>query len=374
MLHVDIPSRAQIERLITHRESACVSIYLPTTPVTPDAQADRIAFGNLAKTALDQLAQSGMEKRGLEAIGGHLDGLAEDDDFWAFQAHSLAVFVTVGRVMTFRLANRLQPTAQVADRFHVKPLLRAVTASHHAYVLALSQDSARLVEVTGDFPAGIVKVPDMPQDMSDAVGRGSLQSRSPRGRLTGSEGKKVRIDQYARAVDNALREFLHGKDTPLILATTQPLDGIFRAVCTYPHLAQTTIEGNPQGTSETELAHRSRAILDQLHHDDVQEFAALFSQRTGQGRTTTDVGHAARAATFGAVAMLAVDIDETIPGTIGEEDGSVTLADGPGADSHGVVDEIAGRAYLSGARILALRRADIPGGGSLAAILRYPLP
>ena len=39
--------------------------------------------------------------------------------------------------------------------------------------------------------------------------------------------------------------------------------------------------------------------------------------------------------------------------------------------SYGVVDEIAGRAFTAGARVLGVRRADIPGGASLAAILRY---
>jgi hypothetical protein len=38
-----------------------------------------------------------------------------------------------------------------------------------------------------------------------------------------------------------------------------------------------------------------------------------------------------------------------------------------------VVDEIARRVLLTGGRVLAVRRQDIPGGGSAAAILRYPV-
>ena len=38
-----------------------------------------------------------------------------------------------------------------------------------------------------------------------------------------------------------------------------------------------------------------------------------------------------------------------------------------------VVDEIARRVWLSGGRVLAVRRDDVPGRSSVAAILRYPL-
>ncbi|MGD9739891.1 MAG: hypothetical protein AB7O56_07910 [Bauldia sp.] len=39
--------------------------------------------------------------------------------------------------------------------------------------------------------------------------------------------------------------------------------------------------------------------------------------------------------------------------------------------SYGVIDELAGRAILAGAKVLAVRRADIPNQEPLAAILRY---
>ena len=58
---------------------------------------------------------------------------------------------------------------------------------------------------------------------------------------------------------------------------------------------------------------------------------------------------------------------------VDEETGNVTFAETGDAVSYGVVDEIARRAWLNGGRVLAVRRGDIPGGGSVAAILRYPI-
>ena len=66
-----------------------------------------------------------------------------------------------------------------------------------------------------------------------------------------------------------------------------------------------------------------------------------------------------------------MDIDQVVPGTIDDE-GRIQLADTPSARTYGVVDQIAARAWLSGARVLGVRADDLPGGASLAAILRYP--
>lgn len=86
----------------------------------------------------------------------------------------------------------------------------------------------------------------------------------------------------------------------------------------------------------------------------------------------TDVAQAARAATWGAVQTLIVDIDGIVPGTVDDE-GRVSFAEGQGPASYGIVDEIAARALLSGARVVAVRRDEVPGGSDLAAILRYAL-
>ena len=59
--------------------------------------------------------------------------------------------------------------------------------------------------------------------------------------------------------------------------------------------------------------------------------------------------HRRRAAIAGAIETMLADIDEIIPGRIGE---------------------IASRALAADGRVIAVRKADIPGGEALAAILR----
>jgi Bacterial archaeo-eukaryotic release factor family 11 len=87
----------------------------------------------------------------------------------------------------------------------LKPLLRAITFPHAGFVLALSQNGAWLVGFAGDSPPVRVRVDDMPRDAASAAGKSSINDRSPFGRIQGSEGKNVRLTQYARKVDSALR-------------------------------------------------------------------------------------------------------------------------------------------------------------------------
>jgi hypothetical protein len=371
-VHTDIPTRVDLEQLLSVRDPVCVSIYLPTAP-EERGERDRIEFKNLAGEAVEQLAAASIDRGSVSEVRELLDGLAADDEFWARQAHSLAVFATRSGVRTFQVANRLSPMVEVSDRFHVKPLLRSATFPQAAFVLALSQNAARLVEVSPDAAPVEVRVPGMPSDAASAVGKASIADRSPDRRVQGSEGQKLRLGQYARRVDEALRPILAGLDLPLILAGSEPLESIFRSVSSYSHLAHAVISGNPDTKTDAELADASRRVLDELYAGELRELRARYEQRVPQARASDDLAAIARAATFGAVDTAFVDIDETVPGFVDEADGALTLDDSDDAVNYGVVDEIARRVLLARGRVLALRREDIPGNGPAAAILRYPV-
>ncbi|MGZ4323831.1 MAG: baeRF11 domain-containing protein [Solirubrobacteraceae bacterium] len=287
-------------------------------------------------------------------------------------SRSLAAFVTPEGLTTFRLPNRLLGVVEAADRFYVKPLLRTVTFPQVAFVLALAQGSVRLIEVSPDVEPAEVAIPDMPQDAASAAGRSSLADRAPIRRIQGDEGRKLRLRQYARKVDQAVRPFLSGLDVPLILAAAEPLDSIYRSVNSYPRLAPGGISGNPERTPDAELAAGAREVLDELYARELRATQELFERRRSEGRGLVDIGDVARAATFGAVDTLLIDIDEVVvPGSVDEDTGAVTLADAPTAAGYSVVDEIASRAWLAGATVLAVRQQDVPDGTSVAAILRY---
>ena len=374
MLYLDIPTADDYADLAAFRGDMAVSIALPTTPVSTETDADRIQLKNLAKEALGQLEAAGADKRRLADLTEELDDLIEDDDFWAYQAHGLVIYATPDNLRSFRVPNALTPQVTVSDRFHLKALLRSTTFCDAGFVLALADGGVRLIEVSRDLPATELTVPDLPTDAASAVGKRSIDTRSYSGRIGGSEGKKVRLRQYARQVDTAVRAILAGRQEPLILASVDALDAIYRSVNSYPHLLEQGLRGNPERQSAAELASAARALLDETYRTQIADWHALYRQRLNEDRATTDLVRAARAATAGAVASLLVDMDQVVNGTVDEADGSVTFAEEASAETYGVADEVARRVLLTGGQVLSVRAEDMPESGkSVAAILRYAL-
>lgn len=373
MLHVDIPTTGDFQTLSAVRTDVCVSIYLEATPLSQDSDATRIALKTAVRQARQQLEQGGVDADRREAALARVEALDGDYNFWRLQANSLAVLATADDLHVFRLANRLKNTVQVADRFHLKPLLRAITFSHHAYVLALSQKAVRLVEMFADLPTVEVSVDGLPPPSAGAVDKSTPEGRDNDDSIHNAEHQNKLMEKYATEIDAALRPVLKDKEAPLILAATGRLAPVYRAANTYSRLLPGGIEHSPDRISPAELAQAARPILETWHLTQMGEISELFDARAGQSRTTTDLSDAARAATFGAVETLIVDLDIEKHGTINEETGAISFADAAAASSYDIVDEIAGRALATGARVLAARTVDIPGGTGLAAILRYPI-
>jgi hypothetical protein len=371
ILPTDIPTRAEVDRLLEHRAPGSVSIYLPTDPAA-NGDPERIELKTLVAQASSQLGEAGIAVKDVRRFEEEIGDLDSDEELWRYQARTLAVFAALGRLITFRLPNRLLSRVEVSDRFYLRPLLRTLTFPQVAFVLALAQGSVRVVEVTPDLDPAQVDVGDLPSDVAGAAGKSSIADRAPVRRIQGSEGQKVRMRQYARQVDRALRPLLNGLEVPLILAATDPIESIYRSVNSYPHLLARGIPGNPEAVSDGDLAARARSVLDDLYAAQLRDVQELYGQRSSEGRALADVAEVARAATNGAVETLLVDIDATVPGSVDDRTGAVTFAEGAAGDMHDVTDETARRAWLSGARVLAVRSQDIPGQGAIAAILRYP--
>src|ERR1700731_1533103 len=391
MLHIDIPTLAEFKALALIKGETCVSLYLPVSPLVENIRANRIAFKDIAREALSQLREAGADKSKIAVLEERFDHVAgaghdvqdEDkvrklqrakpdpiDEFWHYQANGLAVVATPDMMRMFRLPNRPKPLAEVADRFHLTPLIRAMTSPHDVFVLALAEESVRLIHAFANFPPQRQQVPDLPGSGEEATRRPSFHVRAPRRRLQNLEGEKVLLQQYVRKVEHAIHGVLAGQSAPLVLAAEEPLASMFRAANTYPRLADEMIGGNPEMRTDAELEDAAIPILDRLYSRELKAVIARYDELKPR-RATTDVSYAAHAATAGAIEQLLVDLDAVVPGLVSDVDGSVIYSASDDAEAYCVVDEVARRALYTGARVMGARKDELPDRAPLTAILRY---
>ncbi|NLG54874.1 MAG: hypothetical protein GX542_04370, partial [Rhodococcus sp.] len=321
MLHNDVPSNDDIAALSTTVGPTCISIYTPTERAIANAsEKNHLTFAGQVRDALERVS----DKHERAAFEEQFASLLDDEEYWRYQSRTLAVFATVDSLRTYRLPNRLVQRTSVGDRFFVKPLLRAVTFPQSAFVLALAEGAVRVVEVSAEPPAHEINISGLPTSVESFDQDYSPQAY--RARLGGAEdvGKKTRVAQYSRAIDHRLRPLLGARGVPLILASTEPTSSIYRSVNSYSGLLDEGIDGNPEHTSNDELATRSRSVLDNLYKKQLEDLAMEFDSHVSSGRTQTDVSDLAKSATFGVIHTLLVDIDAEVPGSIAD-DGTVTF-------------------------------------------------
>jgi Bacterial archaeo-eukaryotic release factor family 11 len=391
MLSIDIPTPSEFKALAATHDDICVSLYMPISPNPHRAHANRTTFKDLAKEALLQLTEARADSRNIAALEERFEYLAgpsapdvqdedhirklqhrkpsEVDEFWKHQAHGLGVLVTPKMLRAFRLPDTLKPLTQVADRFHLTPLVRVMASPHDLFVLVLSEESARLIHVVVNMPPVEVTILGLPKSAEEATRRPSVHVRAPRGHLQNLEGEKVLLQQYARRLDQALLTAFAGRTPPLVLAAGEPIASIFRAISNYPNLVDEHMQDSDHLT-DGQIADRALPILNRLYERYLKEAIARFNELKPR-YATTDVSYAAHAATAGAVDTLLVDLDAIIPGLVSEIDGSVTYATDDDAETYSVVDEIARRALCTGARILGATRDELPDHAPVVAILRY---
>ena len=88
---------------------------------------------------------------------------------------------------THRLPNQLSVVVEVSDRFHIQPLLRAVTFPHAAWILAVSQGAVRLLELGPVGPPQEVKVEGLPKDAWESSGNKVHRAREAAPRMSESD-------------------------------------------------------------------------------------------------------------------------------------------------------------------------------------------
>ncbi|MFC0680995.1 hypothetical protein ACFFGH_24460 [Lysobacter korlensis] len=369
MNNVDIPAIDELLKLSEERGPASVSIYIPTNPVTQQSQSSKIELRNALAEVERKCRERGLTAQEITAVAAPLRALVDDEEFWRYQSKGLAVFATGSTLRTFRLGVDVVPEVVVNDRFRVGQLLQAVTFPQQAYVLALSEKTARLIELGAGSPRTL-DVDGLPPDRS-VLAHTEVADKAAMPRPQGTTGGRIEQQKYCRLAQDAVLPIVSKNGSPLVLAAPEPIGPAYQAISTYAHFAHEVIEGNFDEASNDQIAAKAEPILGHMRNAELERWRNDFAEFENQGRATTDLAETARAATYGAIESLMIDPCAQVFGRLADEDGSVQFGEPETSGNYSLIDEIAARVLHSSGRVLAVPSSDVPNGSPVAAILRY---
>lgn len=309
------------ERLARHYDGPCVSIYLPThdTGMEADEQEDKKAF----RSMLQKVQQSMIQQKFDASMAGQLliPGLQllNDDDFWRNQSPGLAVFLSPGYGACCQLPTIPEEKIYISTSFRLTPLASILSDTDYAYLLVLTQHTARAYRADR-FTLEHIDVPDMPND-----------------------------------------------NTPLFLAGTDELQSNYRSTSSHKNIAEGSLSGNYEHTDDATLYQLIRPMLE-AHFDRQQQetMANLIDQGS---RVNSFPQEVIRAAFEGRVAELYIMKGTEVWGHYEPSVNEPILHERAETGDENLADQAVIQTVLHGGKAHLVENMPIPA--KLAAVMRY---
>ncbi len=380
---IDLLTNDELRSIAEAHSPHCVSMYLPTHKRGQDVQQDPIRLKNLISRAAGELGALGLKRDEADEFLSPAARLLKDPDFWAHGEEGLAVLVDDQGMRTFHLGDAPDDLLVVADRFHVKPLLRSLSAGEAYWILAISQNHIRLLR-GGPNGAAELGLGDIPESLAAAlwfedrerqlqshganrVGSGRV-SATFHGQGMGRDTQHSDLGRFLRAVDDGVRHLTAGGGEPIVLAGVERDLAAFREVSRTEGLLSEAVTGNCDHKSPDELHSAAWPIVSarfEMALNGVRDAIAA-----GNGSAETHLAAAHVAAEQGRVESLVVALGVQLWGRAGEDSAPEAHAERLPGDRD-LLDAVAIETMRHGGSVHAVDPSAVPGGGHLAALLRW---
>jgi len=363
-----------VSALILVEEAPCISIYVPTTPVSNYREENRIAYKDQIQKVSAQLNERDMDKFLREDLIEKLQTVGSTELFWTHQQYGLAIFLSSERFWVRRMMGGLEKAQGiVANTFHLRPALRETANWMRYQVLCVSLHEVALYDCNREHTAEVELHGDVPSDMGDAIGQTETSPNT-----SGSERSaddSTQLKRYFHTVDQAIRSYHNGRTRlPLVLATVAEYQGLFREVSENPNLLDMGLESKPfEEIRQNRLGEASWAIAEQALHRESDRWVERYNERAAHNEGENDVEQVAYAATIGQIETVLIDEDARIEGTINPDTGTVMYGAAADAQTDDVVDTIAEYVLRFDGEVRFIPNAHMPTDTGVAAVLRFAM-
>jgi hypothetical protein len=375
----------RLSELFTWSRFPSISLYMPTNSGRnlQSATDDKTRFLSLVSEVEELLVARGLRPPEAARLLTPLREQGKNTLLWRQAQRGVAVFRSHSQMRLFALPEPPTELASVGEQFYLKPLVGYLCRRGRFYILAVSENSAKLL--AGDrYHIGEVEMPDVRRNFDEMANIHAARVAMTGGRSVGqrcavlqTQGsarvqRKGDLEAYFRQIDDALIPLLKDASVPLIFAGMSYLCPLYRSVNKYPYLLGECIAGNTDLYSCSELRQRASALVEPFYARSREMAAARFARFCGTGRASNDINEVVWAARDGLIESLFVAIDGKRWGVIDDVRRTIEPAEATQPGAQELLNDIAVETFRNHGLVYDVNRSDVPGGELVAAVYRYP--
>jgi Bacterial archaeo-eukaryotic release factor family 3 len=356
-------------KLLSRHTGPCVTVSVPGYQPGAGAGTRHAHLRNLTQTAAEQLRHlnppeapktSGDMAGALEILAGTLDD--------GRGGPGVTLFCAPGFTASYDTPGVSADAVTVGDRFDLLPFMAAAQTPSHFFVLGISRNKLRLFHYSNGRAEELALPVAVPVSLDDAGAfdepEHTMDSHSPAGPSVGSlrgvrfassgdqDSNAVYLRHFFGLVDRGLKETLNG--APLFLAGVQEELSVYRKTAKYPHIFESECHGNSEHLSLDQIAkHAADAATREYRLSADRALQALPEIRD---KIAGDPGAVFKAANEGRVRQIFVAEEARQAG------------EGAAGD---LINAAVVEGLRTGAEIFAYPGRELPGFGSIAAVLRF---
>jgi hypothetical protein len=385
----DVLTKTELASLLESQESPCVSIFLSTHPTGREGGQDPIRLKNLLKLAEERLQEKGIHKTKARALLEPAAALSADPGFWRRRSDGLAIYLSSGRLRTYRVAYAFQEGVYVADAFAIRPLLPFLSEAGRYFILALSQNEVRLVEAHRSSARDVV-LEGFPMTVDEMLALGDRREESLRHHSGSSAGRggtgavfhgqsggadktrhKKDVLRFFERVDAGLSDLLKDERAPLILAGVESEIAQYRGVNTYRFLTEPALIGNPERWAIDDLREQTWEHVRPFLSARTEAALVRYRELMGSVRVSDDPVACLSAAFQGRVEALFLSSGKECWGTIGSKGMEIEFHDPRREGDVELLEKAAAEALRQRGSVYVLEEDAMPGDAVVAAVFHY---
>ncbi len=389
---MNILTKENLFNLIKNGQAPTASIYMPVFSAGERQKENPIRLKNLVDQVEAQLSDMAASPDSLDAFLSPMKNLVDNELFWQNQQAGLALFLDSAALRIYKCPQSFDPLAVVGDQFHVKPLIPLFSGNGQFLLLSLDLKKPELY-LGSKFRLNRIEDVDLPESLKQMFDefyefhthlQFHTKTGNPNPDLAGDRqgeyfgqggddiDENAEILNYFHQLDQALMDFLDGKEIPIVLAGVDYLHPLYREANSASNLLEDGIIKDVDQLDDEKLHAKAWGIVESQYENDVQQALGVYHSLAEEGKDVeTELQQIVSAAHFQRINTLFLAEDAHVWGKFDAEENHVIIEEEKNAENQDLLNLAAADTLINGGNVVMIPQEAMPEEGYAAAILRY---